>query len=570
MVVDGIDSARVAALARCGRGGDQNKERDLHRWLHNLHGQMPEPYYVEFNLLTSTSALPKAVLIPVLLPHEMMHCIWQAGPLQRMVSLFGEEGADGLAEFWTHSLPLPWAQAHPGLAAMRADPANMMEKTFPVRVHCDGAEVFRNNEFFIWDWGSATVLQGHVADAKFPAVLIPHWMMRENNVKNNVHRIVAEVFAWSFKALQSGTAPLRGLKGEEFNPLSYRAKLAGLPLMEGHTAVFVGWKGDGKARKECHFFFTRNWSCRNCCDECHATQPFARTPPDLLYTDTRPTANWRATFISHESYVANCAAHELSPWAVVPGFRKELVHRDGMHDQCLGVQRDLAGTIIAELLDHGWLAGASVDEQLRGLWLEFIVWCKAQHIKPPHGTFSLSLIGWTKRTEYPELSTSYKAVVIKLLCSFLASKVQTCNTGNEHDNVRALTAWAMSEWCHVVDHSGQWPNTEEIHRMEFAMRCYVFGYSWLAAEAATMNRFMWKERPKFHYLEHHLDALKRTGENPKAVQCWMEETLMGRVKRTGSHCHATSAILRFFQRHVLYLSLRWERRRRLRRFTLPP
>jgi hypothetical protein len=129
MVVDGIDSARLAGLARCGRGGEQNKERDLHRWLHNLHGQMPEPYYVEFNLLTSSSALPKVVLIPVLLPHEMMHCIWHAGPLQRMVSLFGEAGADGLAEFWTHSLPLPWAQAHPGLAAMRADPASMMEKT---------------------------------------------------------------------------------------------------------------------------------------------------------------------------------------------------------------------------------------------------------------------------------------------------------------------------------------------------------------------------------------------------------------------------------------------------------
>eukprot|EP00969_Alexandrium_andersonii_P112388 4965240-Alexandrium_andersonii.AAC.1 len=54
--------------------------------------------------------------IPRLQIHDMAIAFWEAGPMQRIVSLVGSGEGTELERYWRNALRLPWGQAHPGCA----------------------------------------------------------------------------------------------------------------------------------------------------------------------------------------------------------------------------------------------------------------------------------------------------------------------------------------------------------------------------------------------------------------------------------------------------------------------
>ncbi|CAL1166148.1 unnamed protein product, partial [Cladocopium goreaui] len=81
---DGQPVDAVAAFASLGSFGTcaSNQERDMHRWLRNLHGTNLDMYYTPFELEVRDETDTKTMLIPTLLPHEILHAVAAAGQEQ--------------------------------------------------------------------------------------------------------------------------------------------------------------------------------------------------------------------------------------------------------------------------------------------------------------------------------------------------------------------------------------------------------------------------------------------------------------------------------------------------------
>jgi hypothetical protein len=70
---DGAASA-VHAFSQLGTSGawPQNVERDLHRWVRNLHGLQLEPHWIAMDLLNSVTLEVESTLVPCIAPHELV------------------------------------------------------------------------------------------------------------------------------------------------------------------------------------------------------------------------------------------------------------------------------------------------------------------------------------------------------------------------------------------------------------------------------------------------------------------------------------------------------------------
>ena len=400
------------------------------------------------------------------------------------------------------------------------------------------------------------VFHENVWDCKFQILKIPHKNLRRKCTKQEVMKQIAIFFAWSFGVLQEGHAPPLSFYGEAVPGVLSR------PLAGGYRACFTGLKGDGKARVEANSF-KNNYSSIHMCDFCCATAPFPTVLRDaglrqLLFTNFDLDAQWRSTMLDHEQYMLLDGS---SPWAIVPGWRKELVLLDWMHIGPLGFFRDLAGSVCAEFIERRELGNVDDDEALKGLWLQFRQWCHENHIRPPTGTLSKALIGRTKRNMYAELSTTFKASVVKVFMVFLSQKVVAL-AHDVHTRLRATCCWSLSEIIRIWDTASQFLTVEDCQRLERVGNIFFLAYAALAHEAATAKLSLYKCRPKLHYFWHLLVEAINTKFNPRHFSCYMEETFMGRMKRLASKCSGRSVLTTSLQRYVWYLGLRWELRRR--------
>ena len=94
--------------------------------------------------------------------------------------MLGNFSADGVASYWEHLSALDAWKSHPVI--MRT--ANKAELV-PVTLHADGAEMFRNNEFFVYSWSSAfsahsTMLKDPLMQ-KFPIAVVPEMQMQDES-----------------------------------------------------------------------------------------------------------------------------------------------------------------------------------------------------------------------------------------------------------------------------------------------------------------------------------------------------------------------------------------------------
>ena len=119
--------------------------------------------------------------------------------------------------------------------------------------------------------------------------------MATDEVKKQVHTLVAKVVSWSLRQSACGRAPSCGFNGE---PLSgVRAELAGKPLASSWRMCFFGFRFDEKARKETNFF-QRSYQHSLICMNCMAQKKHKGWIPELCYKNFYPSAVHRMTPVS--------------------------------------------------------------------------------------------------------------------------------------------------------------------------------------------------------------------------------------------------------------------------------
>ena len=117
--------------------------------------------------------IPKEQVVSVLLPHELLHALSEHEYVFNSVML-GNLSEDARVSFWEHLATLkPW-ENHPGLKL----PFNHL---IPITIHGDGAEMYTNDEFFVYSFSSVFGTQGVIQDVlqlQYPVLAIPERWMR--------------------------------------------------------------------------------------------------------------------------------------------------------------------------------------------------------------------------------------------------------------------------------------------------------------------------------------------------------------------------------------------------------
>ena len=237
-----------------------------------------------------------------------------------------------------------------------------------------------------------------------------------------------------------------------------------------------------------------------------------------------------------------------------------------MHDLYLGVAQDVCASCLVELHEHGHIfdhAGhpiTSPDSAYAALSIECRLWCERNNLKVPPG-FTVKSLNRDTKTMFPALATYYKAASVKILigfCSYISTKL--CD-GSWRSKVRSTCLWGLSDFIYKLDCAGPWLTAEE------AKGCYDSGYLFLdsmqelANIAGDNNEFLWKVRPKTHYMCHHFDDVYSTRANPRHRTCFMDEDFVGKLARLGRHCHRKTVALRVLQRYLLFINQHWRRRK---------
>ena len=566
-----IDGTTVERLQRLGRMADPvhgHQERSLHRWLRDLFGHSLEPYDVTFKLQKIEKHDVEDVPIPTIPIWMLLRALHRAGDLQFQVSMLGQGGYGAAQSFWELARTQVWGQTHP---ALQGKHGVELGKIIPLQIHVDGLEIYKNTEFLVFSISSVISQAGNLFDSKFQIMKIPYSIMHTAQIRRGVMQMAAAYFSWNFRIIMDGSWPTTGFYGETLAP-----EPTGLSrIMDEYTAAFAFFKSDGKARVECHgfnFYYSKVF----CCDCCLATQPFPSALKDpalraLLFTDFSRTAHWRDTEIDHDTYMAHSAT--ISPWAALPGWRKELCVWDFMHVGPLGFLRDFTASLCLDFLLRGELAAEygldTSDNLLRKLWIAFRLWCKSRNLDVPKGCLSLKTIGRTQSNEYPELASSIKASVVKTFTVVLAQFSSDRAAGDDYTRLRASCAWGISEFIYVSDTCGLILTAIQVQRLAFGARTYLATYAALAQTAAEHGRYVFKVRPKGHAFEHLVDFAERSKLNPRHLAAWHEESYLGKIKTLRLKCAGKSMLRQSLMRYFLYLGLRWERRRQTFLWNMP-
>ena len=149
--------------------------------------------------------------------------------------------------------------------------------------------------------------------------------------------------------LAQGVAPACRHDGTAFSPQDELFRLQpGAPL--GCRAALLQARGDWEWLCQCFRF--RHFSSEMMCFLCDASW----TGP-MSFFNVSDHAPHKATLLTHEQYLAQCAQDRATPSALFssPGFRLDFVALDSMHCGDLGVFQDAIGSILwLEISNKQW------------------------------------------------------------------------------------------------------------------------------------------------------------------------------------------------------------------------
>jgi hypothetical protein len=236
-------------------------------------------------------------------------------------------------------------------------------------------------------------------------------------------------------------------------------------------------------------------------------------------------------------------------------------HPDWLHNGLLsGTGSDLAAASLWKFLPFLPTA-ATRNSKLSTLWIEFRDW-DGHKFTPNVPEFTLRLIGkGDSLSAMPELSTKVKGYGCKTLCVWLAFKAQELCAANSNEELKMLTTclWAFAEMQRVWDSAGDHLTDSEAFQQHYAGHLFLSLYTRLADRAYKSAESCYKIRPKLHFIEHTLDHVLASHENPMTFHTFMDEDFMGKIKRISRACHRSTLAQRTLQRYTVKIGVRTQK-----------
>ena len=173
----------------------------------------------------------------------------------------------------------------------------------------------------------------------------------------------------------------------------------------------------------------------------------------------------------------------------------------------------------------------------------------------------MNLIGRKSKLDFPSMSSQIKAAQMKPICVFWRKKAEGANSGCIHDEVRSTCAFAYAKLLHILDCADRWLSDDERADVAHHGRVFLLSYGWLAREATDNCMALWKVRPKHHCVDEMLERIRESGANPRWQHCFAEEDFAGKISKLASKIHRGVVSWRIVDRYLMYLSVRWSRRK---------
>lgn len=121
-------------------------------------------------------------------PLGMLSC-----PCQFKSVIMGEYSHHGIADFWNHCKNVSTWKHHHVIHGLSTQELQYM---IPCSIHADGAEMFTDDEYFVYSWSSAfssTSLVTDVLHHRFPIAVVAEREMVDDNVlwwQQRMHLVV--------------------------------------------------------------------------------------------------------------------------------------------------------------------------------------------------------------------------------------------------------------------------------------------------------------------------------------------------------------------------------------------
>lgn len=180
-------------------------------------------------------------------------------------------------------------------------------------------------------------------------------------------------------------------------------------------------------------------------------------------------------------------------------------------------------------------------------WLRYYVPCKP----------ILTLAGIGGLADYAELSSRYKGSHVKVMLWWLAKKTQqVADSSNDVDlQVLAACAWGLQKATELQNYGGLVLSPSDAHEASEALLTFTNAFAWLALRYQHEG-YLFKVRPKLHYLVHVAEELKTLRINQcKMFATHFEESFLGKIKLIAQQVHGRTLIQRTFQRYLLSLAI---------------
>ena len=238
-----------------------------------------------------------------------------------------------------------------------------------------------------------------------------------------------------------------------------------------------------------------------------------------------------------------------------------MIWYEWMHSVPYGIGKDLCATFQWELAYNCGLPGRPEEILLR-YFLRYKSWCSDHHVSCFPRPWNLTFIGRGRTSkDFPVLGSAVKAAHVKVMCSFVCMLMVQFAKDDVYSQMRATCAWSYSRMHEIFDDSGDWlqpSQAEEVYRVG---RAFLQSWAFLAADADSKKLALYKIRPKHHALDHILMDVRRYRLNIRCLHVFGEEDFLGKLSRIGKRCHRRTASARILERYLLYLMVRWKRRR---------
>lgn len=121
----------------------------------------------------------------------------------------------------------------------------------------------------------------------------------------------------------------------------------------------------------------------------------------------------------------------------------------------------------------------------------------------------------------------------------------------------ACCAWALQTAIHRMDETGLILPKEDADFVADRILDSLLHWQGMRRSCKDAGVKRWSFRPKHHYLEHLAESVRRTRINPRHLSCFQDESYLGSIKKIATKTHASTALLRVFQRLLLNLGQRF-------------